>query len=157
MSESKKYLKPNVVLEPLYFKWYAWSHLISPGTAAMNILERHISIMESYLSAPDLHAQAVNNPKLRGGPFMDLGGIRTNDVRTLLDQTLERQKKLVQFAKAVKDLDKMLATEAKGFGLEALYEKVPPMLKGYVELYYDRNNSANFRFFESLVYKSEIL
>jgi len=61
----------------------------------------------------------------------------------------------MQFAKAVKDLDKMLATEAKGFGLEAIYEKVPSILKGYVELFYDRNNNASYRFFESLLYKSE--
>ena len=36
MSE-KMYLKPNVVMEPLVDNWYAWSHLISPATAAMNI------------------------------------------------------------------------------------------------------------------------
>ncbi|HEX8277323.1 MAG TPA: MBL fold metallo-hydrolase, partial [Segetibacter sp.] len=58
-------------------------------------------------------------------------------------------------AKAIKDLDKLLATEAKGYGLEGLYEKVPPILKGYVELYYDRHNNPGFRFFESLLYKSE--
>ena len=49
----------------------------------------------------------------------------------------------------------MLATEAKGFGLEDLYEKVPEILRGYVELFYDRHNNPGFRFFESLLYKSE--
>ncbi|MEO6719971.1 MAG: hypothetical protein ABIN67_06455, partial [Ferruginibacter sp.] len=38
MSTNQLYLKPNVVLEPLVDKWYAWSHLISPATAAMNIV-----------------------------------------------------------------------------------------------------------------------
>ncbi|MHA4812498.1 MBL fold metallo-hydrolase [Flavitalea flava] len=155
MSDLKKYLKPNVVIEPLFDRWYAWSHLVSPGTAAMNTVERHITIMESYLSAPDIHAQAVLNPKMRGGPFMDLGGVKTDRVNELLQKTMEKESRLIQFANALKALDKLLLTEAKGFGLEALYEKVPPILRGYVELYYDRNNNANYRFFESLLYKSE--
>jgi L-ascorbate metabolism protein UlaG (beta-lactamase superfamily) len=62
---------------------------------------------------------------------------------------------MLQFAKAVKELDGMLSTEAVGFGLEKLYEKVPEPLKGYVELYYDRHNNPGFRFFESLLYNSE--
>ncbi|HTI08722.1 MAG TPA: MBL fold metallo-hydrolase [Puia sp.] len=155
MSEPKKYLKPNVVIEPLFDNWYAWSHLISPATAAKNIVGRHISIMESYISAPDVHAQAVLNPKMRGGPFMDFKGGRVPEVKDLLFKTLTSQSKLIAFASAIVALDKLLMTEAKGFGLEALYPKVPEILKGYVELYYDRNNNADFRFFESLLYESE--
>ncbi|MBD0298353.1 MAG: MBL fold metallo-hydrolase [Flavisolibacter sp.] len=155
MNDKQVYLKPNVVLEPLVDNWYAWSHLVSPATAAMNIVGRHLSIIESYIAAPSIHAEAVANPKMRGGPFMDFGGGRVDEVVNLQKQTLQKQDKIIQFAKAIKELDKMLATEAKGYGLEPLYEKVPPILKGYVELYYDRNNNANFRIFESLLYKSE--
>lgn len=149
------YLKPNVVLEPLVDKWYAWSHLISPATAAMNIVSRHLTIIDSYLSAPSIHAEAVLNPKMRGGPFMDFQGGRIEEVEALQKNTVEKQEKVIQFAKAIKELDRMLATEAKGYGLETVYEKVPNILKGYVELYYDRNNNPGFRFFESLLYNSE--
>lgn len=152
---SKKYLKPNVVIEPLVDRWYAWSHLVSPATSAMNIAGRHLTIMDSYISAPDVHADAVKNPKMKGGPFMDVSVDRLEDVRTLYERTLNKQDKMIRFAGAVKELDKLLAAEAKGFGLEELYQKVPPLLKGYVELVYDRNNNADFRFFESLLYKSE--
>jgi L-ascorbate metabolism protein UlaG (beta-lactamase superfamily) len=155
MSSAKVYLKPNVVIEPLFDNWYAWSHLISPATAAMNIVGRHLTIMESYLMAPNVHAEAICNPKMRGGPFMDFGGGRLDEVRCLQKGTMEKQKRLIEFAKAVKDLDKLLVAEGKGFGLEPIYEKVPPILKGYVELFYDRNNNADFRFFESLLYESE--
>jgi L-ascorbate metabolism protein UlaG (beta-lactamase superfamily) len=155
MSEIKRFLKPNVVMEPLVDRWYAWSHLISPATACVNIVDRHMTIMESYLSAPDIHAQAVLNPKMRGGPFMDLGGGKVPEIKGLLEQTLKKNGRLIEFAKAIKALDKLLAAEAKGFGLEPMYEKVPAILQGYVELYYDRNNNADFRFFESLLYKSE--
>ncbi|MBC7687904.1 MAG: MBL fold metallo-hydrolase [Aquabacterium sp.] len=155
MNTKEIYLKPNVVLEPLVDKWYAWSHLISPATAAMNIVGRHHSITESYLAAPSIHAEAVLNPKMRGGPFMDFGGARIDEVTALHEESLHKQEKIVQFAKAVKELDKMLLTEAKGYGLESLYPKVPEILKGYVELFYDRNNNPGFRFFESLLYKSD--
>ena len=114
------YLKPNTVLEPLVDKWYAWSHLISPATAAMNIVGRHHMITESYLAAPSIHAEAVLNPKMRGGPFMDFGGVRIAEVTELHEESLRKQAKLVQFAKAVKELDKLLLSEAKGFGLELL-------------------------------------
>lgn len=155
MNTKEIYLKPNVVLEPLVDKWYAWSHLISPATAAMNIVGRHHSITESYLAAPSIHAEAVLNPKMRGGPFMDFGGARIDEVTALHEESLHKQEKIVQFARAVKELDKMLLTEAKGYGLELLYPKVPEILKGYVELFYDRNNNPGFRFFESLLYKSD--
>ena len=154
MSEPKFYLKPNVVVEPLYDKWYAWSHLISPATAAMNIVERHMAIMESYLLAPEMHAKAVLDPKMRGGPFMDLEGTHLDEIEDLRKEIIEKRSKLILFARAVKELDKLLL-EAKGFSLEEVYKKIPAILKGYVELYYDRNNNAGFRFFEPLLYKSE--
>ncbi len=155
MSEKKMYLKPNVVMEPLVDNWYAWSHLVSPATAAMNITNRHLTIVESYLMAPSIHAEACANPKMKGGPFMDLGGGRIDEVEALQNKSLKKHEKQIQFAKAIKELDKLLATEAKGFGLEDLYEKVPEILKGYVELFYDRQNNPGFRFFESLLYKSD--
>lgn len=155
MTTNHKYLRPNVIIEPLIARWYAWSHLISPATAAMNVVERHLNIIESYLMAPDIHAQAVKNPKMRGGPFMDLGGEKLQEVKQLQVDTLAKQADLLILAKAVKDLDKLLLSEAKGFSMEMLYPKVPEILKGYVELFYDRNNNPGFRFFESLLYKSK--
>ncbi len=155
MNEKKMYLKPNVVLEPLVDNWYAWSHLVSPATAAMNIVGRHHRIIESYIAAPSIHAEAVKNPKMRGGPFMDFLGERLDEVSDLYNESVKKQDRMIQFCKAVKELDKMLAEEAKGYGLEKTYEKVPEILKGYVELFYDRNNNPNFRFFESLLYDSE--
>ncbi len=155
MNEIPMHLKPNVVFEPLIDKWYAWSHLISPATAAMNIVGRHLTIMESFLLAPNIHAEAVLNPKMRGGPFMDLPVDRVDEVKQLQEETQRNRANMVGFAKAVRELDRLLASEAKGFGLEPLYEKVSPTLKGYVELFYDRNNNPAFRFFESLLYKSQ--
>ncbi|MBB6127424.1 MBL fold metallo-hydrolase [Mucilaginibacter lappiensis] len=156
MSEKELYyLKPNVVIEPLVKKWYAWSHLISPATAAMNVVGRHLKIMNSYIQAPEIHAAAVKNPKMLGGPFMDYKGGRVEDVKTLKSQTLNQQANLIELATSIKELDMMLKSNANGYSLENLYEKVPEILKGYVELTYDLNNNPSFRLFESLLYKSE--
>lgn len=146
------YLKPNVVFEPLVDSWYAWPHLISPATHARNIMGRHLKIMNSYIQAPQIHAAAVRNPKMRGGPFMDLGGKKVEEVKALKDKTLKDQDKLLVLARAIDELDELLRTQAKGFSLGPLYGKVPEPLKGLVELYYDRNENASFRFFEGLVY-----
>jgi L-ascorbate metabolism protein UlaG (beta-lactamase superfamily) len=148
------YLKPNVVIEPLIDRWYAWSHLISPATSAMNITGRHIKIMNSYVQSPQIHAAAVKNPKMKGGPFMDYPNQRVEDIRKLKDDTLNKRADSIAFAEAVHELDKLLKTQAKGHSLEPLYEKVPEILKGYVELVYDLNNNPSFRFFESLLYDS---
>jgi len=70
--ESIYYLRTDVALEPLVDSWYAWPHLISPATAAMNAVGRHEKIMDSFLRAPEAHIAAVQNPAMLGGPFIDL-------------------------------------------------------------------------------------
>jgi L-ascorbate metabolism protein UlaG (beta-lactamase superfamily) len=156
MKEMLFYLKPNVVPEPLFKGWYAWSHLISPATAAMNVTDRHMKIMNSYIQAPQIHAAAVKNPKMLGGPFMDFGDRnRADDVKKLREKTMVDQKKMIDFSNALRALSKMLLTEAKGYSLNELYSKVPDVLKGYVELFYDVNNQPGFRIFEPLLYNSE--
>lgn len=155
MKNNNWYLKPNVVIEPLIGRWYAWPHLISPATAAMNIVGRHIKIMNSYIQSEQIHVAAVKNPKMLGGPFIDYKTSRVEDIKMLKETTIEQQASSIAMAAAIQDLDAMLKTNAKGYSLEALYDKVPEILKGYVELVYDLNNNASYRFFETLLYDSE--
>lgn len=150
-----KYLKPNVVIEPLVDKWFAWSHLISPTTAAFNIKERHLKIMNSYISAPQIHAAAVKNPSMLGGPFMDLGKPRVKEIQALRETTLHKQKELLELADAIREVQKMLDEHEKGYSLEALYEKIPEALSGYVELVYDLDHNPSIRFYEPLLYNSK--
>jgi L-ascorbate metabolism protein UlaG (beta-lactamase superfamily) len=148
------YLRSNIMVEPLVDGWYAWAHLIPPGTAARNLTERHLRIMDSYLESPETHAAAVKNPALLGGPFMDFNGERVEDVRRLKEQTLSKRARLVQLSKAIEKLDAILREKAIGFSLEALYPEIPAELQGYVELVYDLNNHPSFRLIEPLLYKS---
>lgn len=155
MNAEPYYLKPNLVIEPLVDRWYAWSHLVSPATYAMNVTGRHLQIMDSYIQQPKIHAQAVKSPKLLGGPFMDYDSDRSKDISELRSQTITNRKKAIEFSEAIHALDKMLQEEGKGYSLEPLYAKVPSILQGYVELVYDLHNHPSFRFFESLLYQSE--
>jgi L-ascorbate metabolism protein UlaG (beta-lactamase superfamily) len=150
-----RYLKQNVVVEPLFDQWYAWTHLIPPATASRNVTERHLKIIDSYISDPDLHAGAVKNPKMLGGPFIDYGGQRVAEIRALRDRTTTDRVLLMEFSAAISSLGAMLRSEARGFSLQPLYARVPEALRGYVELVYDLNNNPSFRFLESLLYRSK--
>lgn len=151
----KFYLKPNVAIEALFDRWYAWSHLISPATAAMNLKERHLKIMNSYVKNPKIHAAAVKKPEMLGGPFIDYDGGRVDDIKELVNIIVDKRSNLLRMADAINELNELVQGHAKGYSLQPLYEEVPEILRGYVELYYDLNDNANFRFFEALLYASE--
>ena len=143
-----------MVVEPLVDQWYAWSHLISPATAAMNIEGRHLQIMESYVKTPQMHMAAVKNPAMLGGPFIDYPTQRVDDIRKLIERTKQERAEMLLLAQAIKQLSELLRNEATGFALDALYPQVPDPLKGYVELVYDLNNAPAFRFIKPLLYRS---
>jgi L-ascorbate metabolism protein UlaG (beta-lactamase superfamily) len=148
------FLRPNIQVEPLIDHWYAWPHLIPPATAARNITERHLKIMDSYINAPAIHANAVKNPKMLGGPFIDYSGKRVDEIRALRERIKRERADLLDLSAALGALDATLRETAKGYSLHPLYEKVPEILRGYVELVYDLNNHPSFRIIEPLLYKS---
>jgi Predicted Zn-dependent hydrolases of the beta-lactamase fold len=147
-------LKYNVKIEPMFNQWYAWPHLIPPATAAMNVVNSHLKIMKSYVSAPEVHVAATKNPAMRGGPFVNYPATRTKEVKALMERTMREQTHMIDLAGAIKALSDMLRNEAKGHSLEPMYQKVPEALRGYVELVYDLNNNPSFRLIEGLLYQS---
>ena len=148
------YLKPEIMMEPLVDGWYAWAHLIPPATAARNLTERHLRIMDSYIESPETHEAAVKNPALLGGPFMDLGRNRVTDVKQLRERTVRERAQLLTLSSSIGQLDALLREKATGYSLESLYAEIPENLKGYVELVYDLNNHPSFRLIEPLLYRS---
>jgi len=145
------YLKPMIIAEPLIWGWYAWSYLIPPATAACNLSDRYIKIMQSYVQAPQIHAQAIKNPALLGGPFIDLNGEKVNEVKNLIEETKENCKELLELASSLKEFNRLLQSE-EGDSLEGYYQKLPENLKGLVELVYDLNNHASIKLIEPLFY-----
>jgi L-ascorbate metabolism protein UlaG (beta-lactamase superfamily) len=147
------YLRSDVQMEPLIDRWYAWSQLIPPATAARNLTHRHLQIMDSFVTAPEAHAAAVKDPRMMGGPFIAHGPERVGEIRALADRT-RSLRHLMDLSAAISDLEAVLSAEAKGFGLNDLYAKVPAPLRGYVELFYDLNNQPSYRLLEPLLYLS---
>jgi L-ascorbate metabolism protein UlaG (beta-lactamase superfamily) len=148
------YLDPAVKIEPLIWQWYAWPYLIPPVTAACNIVERHLKIMQSYIQNPQIHAQAVKDPRLLGGPFIDLEGKQTKEISDLIEKTKNDSAGLISLNNAFKEFDRVLQAEAQGDSLEKLYSSIPNPLKGFIELVYDLNNHPSIRLIEPLIYRN---
>jgi L-ascorbate metabolism protein UlaG (beta-lactamase superfamily) len=154
LRDEKVYLKPNILAEPLLNRWYAWALLIAPATAAMYVANSHLKIMQSFVAAPQVHAAALRNPAMRGGPFIHYDASRVSDIKALIDSTTRDQALSLELAGAINQLSQLLSTEANGYSLEPLYQKIPEMLKGYVELVYDLEHHPSIRFIEGLLYKT---
>ena len=148
------YLKSTIKAEPLIWRWYAWSYLVPPITAAANIVERHLKIMQSYAQNPQIHAQAVKDPKMLGGPFIDYETDRVEEIKELIALTKQECQPLIAMNDGLKEFDRLLQNEAKGDSLEEIYQKIPEVLKGMIELVYDLNNHPSIRLIEYFFYKA---
>jgi L-ascorbate metabolism protein UlaG (beta-lactamase superfamily) len=153
-SSTQVYLRPNIQFDPLINGWYAWFHTLPPLTSALNVAERFLPRMKSYVASPMMHAAAINNPAMRGGPFINLGGQRVDEIRALIEQTTERAAKQLELAAAYKAFSTLVLEQAKGMATDPIYPQIPEALKGFVEIYYDLEHNPSFRVFESLLYAS---
>lgn len=147
------YLRHNVKFAPYLWNWYAWSHLIPPHTAGLNIISRHLEIMRSFVEFPEYHYDAINARNLIGGPFINHPVERKVDIQKLIAETLERCSELIKLGGDILNFDRYLQSEGKGYALNELYGKLPETLKGKVELCYDMNNNPQINFFEPLIYR----
>jgi L-ascorbate metabolism protein UlaG (beta-lactamase superfamily) len=154
MATEPLYLRQDVIVEPLIDRWLAWSHMLSPATFALNIVNRYVKIMESYVAAPQLHAKAMLDPNMRGGPFIDLGGQHADEIAALLRDMRTNRAALIDLAKAIRDTYALLKQHGDGHSLEGLYPKLPDALRGYAELVYSISGAPELRLLEPLLYRS---
>jgi L-ascorbate metabolism protein UlaG (beta-lactamase superfamily) len=155
--EEKKYLRANVQIEPLINLWHAYPFVVAPATAAMVTANYQLTTMKSYLQMPMAHVAALKNPDMIGGPFIDYNGGRLPEIKALKEKIESDSSELLSFADAIKQLNLLLKTKAKGFPLEDLYREVPEVLRGYIELVYDLEHNASYRFLERLLYANRVL
>ncbi|MBL6449154.1 MBL fold metallo-hydrolase [Fulvivirga sp. 29W222] len=149
------YLKSNVQIEPLFNQWHAHPYLIQPATAAMYLVNAHLSTINSYVQMPMAHAAALKNPDLIGGPFIDFDGKRVDEVKALKAYSEQEFECHITLANDIKKLYELLNEKAKGKPLTELYEEIPASIKKFVELVYDMEYQPSFRLIENLLYKSE--
>ena len=153
MQSDYYYLKDNIKIEPLVWKWYLWPHLIPPTTAALNLVGRYFKIMESYLNDPELHKKSAHDPKLLGYPFMNIDPTYVDEVRQLFATTKSECQSLISLNEDIKKFDKLLQNIEHGMSLEPFYKNIPDSLRGCVELVYDLNNHPMIRFIEPFLYR----
>lgn len=151
------YLASDTKLEPLVFRWYAWSHLVSPVQLALNLAFRHLPMLKSFIANPSVHEAASKNPKMIGGSFMELKQCDVAAVRMLLQDILQRGASLLDFANDLIKLDRELHKNEVGFSLDHLYDALPASLAGLVEATYDLNNHPSLRILEELIYHNDDL
>jgi L-ascorbate metabolism protein UlaG (beta-lactamase superfamily) len=154
MDDGLKFLRPDVIIEPLVDRFYAWCHTVAPVQAAMNLAFVQVPLLESYLQSPQVHVNASSNPALRGGFFVNVEAARAGEIRDLLTSIKKDRADMLRFAQAVAEAEELVRQRATGFDLSPLYPELPPELSGLVELAYDTNNQASVRFIEPLVYHS---
>jgi L-ascorbate metabolism protein UlaG (beta-lactamase superfamily) len=154
MSDEKKFLRPDVIIEPLVDGFYAWMHTVAPVQAAMNLAFVQVPLLESYLQSPQVHISACNNPELRGGFFVNIEASRAGEVRELLASVKRDRAQILRFAEAIAEAEEIVRQGATGFDLTPLYPKLPPELAGLVEIAYDSSNQPSIRFIEPLTYES---
>ena len=145
------FLKDGVILEPLVCRWNAWPHLLSPVQTAMNITFRQLPLLNSFVTNPSLHVVAARDPKLLGGPFVNLPAEKKVDVQQLISDIERDCQDLITLARDLRSFDKTIQTTANGYSLKQLYQKIPASLQGLVELTYDVNHHAKVRILEELV------
>jgi L-ascorbate metabolism protein UlaG (beta-lactamase superfamily) len=155
MAEKPLYrLADHTAVELLIDKWVAWPHTFSPVPYGLHLLNYQKKVLASYLQNPGIHVKSCRNPKLLGGPFVDIPEDRANEVRKLLTAIEQNHRDLIGLATELTEFQNLLAREAKGQSLEPYYEQLPRSLRGYVELVYDYHHHPLVRCIESLFYES---
>ncbi|MBD2895154.1 4-amino-L-phenylalanyl-[CmlP-peptidyl-carrier-protein] 3-hydroxylase [Actinomadura sp. RB99] len=156
MENEPRFLRPNVIIEPLVDRFYVSLNTLAPVQASMNLAYLQVPMLEAYLQAPKVHINSSRDPEMRGGFFVNIDEERSGEVRDLLASIKRDRAAMLRFAEAVSDAEEMVRQQATGFDLTPLYPKLPADLSGLVEVAYDTNNQAQLRYLEPVVYSSEL-
>jgi L-ascorbate metabolism protein UlaG (beta-lactamase superfamily) len=155
MNSKKLYLRDDVYFEPLFNGWYAWSYLVPPVPAARYVVNTHRRIMKSFVNNYELHISAAKESVVTGGEFLNCTADQVGVISGLIEDIDNNCKDIVQLSDAVTRLDELLAQHTTGQSIEYLYERVPPELRGFVELVFDLQHRPGYRLIEPLLYRSK--
>lgn len=146
-------LKRNIVIEPLVARYRASAYLTSPCTAPKFLRHLVKRLLSSFVQSPRIHALALKNKAMQGGPFVGLQREKAHRAMFLYQHQLDDLKNLFEFADAQDQLWCILK-QATGESLEHYIDKIPLALKRFVELFYERSGVASYRMLEGLLYLS---
>lgn len=146
----KYYFRSDVLVVPYVMNWYAWPELIPPATLAANVVKKYIPIMEKFINNPTAERAKANDLKLLGGPYIDLPPENVKDIVTMLETI--KTSEFLELYSSLQKCNQMVLDQASGDSMSELYNKVPDLLKGMVELVYDSNGAPHIRLIEPLFY-----
>jgi L-ascorbate metabolism protein UlaG (beta-lactamase superfamily) len=149
-----RYLSSAVSPQPLIHRWYAWPHMINPLSAGLNLRERQLAVLKSYLADPGVHTKAVTNPAHYGHPFLDTRGASYDQLKAFHEDVVAGAAPLLSLADDFDRVRTLLEDRAEGGALTPLYSEVTESLRGLVELVYDDVNRASIRIFEPMLYRA---
>lgn len=147
----KCYLREQTKIEPLVYRWYAWSHLISPIQQALHLAYRYVPALKSFLANPNVHVAALRDSRMFTGPYLQLDKKYAALAQDLLQDILHRGSSVLRVADEIIGFDRQLQSYAKGSTLDPIYGMVPEFFKGVLELTYSLNNKPSLRLFESML------
>ncbi|MBY6243521.1 MBL fold metallo-hydrolase [Methylosinus sp. Sm6] len=147
-------LAESTCVEPLVGRWVAWAHVMAPALFSMHLTNYQMQTLRSYLSNPALHETCCRDPRLLGGPFVDIAKERSGEVAALLAEMEEKLADNVEFARGLSDFQNRIVEEAKGESLQSYYERAPKSLRGFIELIYDYYDRPIIRCLEGMLYRS---
>ncbi|WP_432898267.1 MBL fold metallo-hydrolase [Micromonospora matsumotoense] len=148
-------LRQNVAAEPVIAGWYGWSYLLPPQILARFARNRFTRIVESYLDNPQVHATAVRQRRMHGGPWIHAHE-HHDAIRDWYRETAPRRERLDELFEAIRQLEEEILPRRRGECLDDVYQELPRPLAGRVEVFYGRDNrTADYRFIEPLMYASE--
>ncbi|PWB82123.1 MAG: MBL fold metallo-hydrolase [Methylocystaceae bacterium] len=127
---------------------------MAPVPFSLHAMNYQLRTLQSYLKNPPLHEQSSRDPRLLGGAFVDAAVERAPEIAALLQGMEEILKDNFDFATALTEFHNEIVKEAKGESLERRYARLPPALRGYVELVYDYYNRPIVRCLEGMLYES---
>jgi L-ascorbate metabolism protein UlaG (beta-lactamase superfamily) len=145
-------LRHDIIIEPLFYRWWAWPHLLSPVQSALNIAFRYLPLLQSFVSKPSIHISATKDPRLFGGPFVHLSLDDVPKARDLIAMTQQRFSRLLELANDLKSFDLLLQDHLHGTSLNDTYAAIPRSLAGMIELMYDIHNHPKVHLLEELLY-----
>ncbi|WP_033443413.1 MBL fold metallo-hydrolase [Saccharothrix sp. NRRL B-16314] len=148
-------LRQDIAVEPVIAGWYGWSYLLPPQTLARFSRNRFTSIMESYLDSPEVHATAVRQPRMHGGPWVHAHE-HYDAIAAWYRESAPQRALLGELFDAIQRLEEDILPRYTGGCLDPVYQELPEALSGRVEVFYGRDNhSPDYRFIEPLMYASE--
>lgn len=146
----------STTAEPLINSWPIWSDLLSPVPYSLHVANYQLPLLRSYVDDPASHEEAAGNPELAGAPFANVPARRHQEMRQFLEATEREHVDSIELAEALNGFYDELVKTAKGQCLDEFYGKLPPPLRGRVELVYDYNCNPIVRTLENFFYESPL-